>query len=221
MAPCHPWPMTPFESLCPARWSRCSRGFHRLAVDHACTRLSFAPLALARLHGQVEPDRLPQPVVAPLVEILRQRHWHPVEAIYSTAFTISRRSVLRDRPIRRGDGMNGSISAHPPSIRSLAYRGQSRRYSRRAFSVPCRNHPRTRAIRSGQALRQTSKGRLAPASQKGLAALAKPLESALSGRLRTASVIVRLPGDGIDAGAGFNHTTTCSNLGLVTRFYMR
>lgn len=47
----------------------CLSGLHRLAVDDARARLGLAPLAFAHSHGQMEPDRLPQPAVAPLVEI--------------------------------------------------------------------------------------------------------------------------------------------------------
>ena len=36
----------------------CFRCFHRLAIDHARTRLGLAPLEFARLHGQMEADRL-------------------------------------------------------------------------------------------------------------------------------------------------------------------
>ena len=43
--------------------------------------------------------------------------------------------------------------------------------------APCRNHPRTRALRSGQAVRQAQEGRVAQAPQKGLEAHPQPVES--------------------------------------------
>jgi hypothetical protein len=50
----------------------------------------------------------------------RSRHAPPDEAIYRSAFTTSRRSVLRGRPIRFGEGIKRAISAHSASVRSLA-----------------------------------------------------------------------------------------------------
>lgn len=40
--------------------------------------------------------------------------------MYKSAFTTSRRSVLRGRPMQLGDGINGSINAHAASVKSLA-----------------------------------------------------------------------------------------------------
>ena len=61
--------------------------------------------------------------------------WQPVVAMYGVAFITSRRSTVRGRPIRFGGGMKGATSAHSRSFGSLAQRGMSRRYPRRAASV--------------------------------------------------------------------------------------
>ncbi len=48
------------------------------------------------------------------------RHWQPAEAMSRIAFITSRKSAVRGRPCCRGGGRNGAISAHSPSVRSLA-----------------------------------------------------------------------------------------------------
>lgn len=50
----------------------------------------------------------------------KSRHAPPDEHIYNSAFTTSRRFVLRGRPMRFGEGICGTISAHSASVRSLA-----------------------------------------------------------------------------------------------------
>jgi hypothetical protein len=54
------------------------------------------------------------------------RHWQPVDARDRMALTTARKSTARGRPVRRGAGMNGAISAHASSFGSLAYRGDRR-----------------------------------------------------------------------------------------------
>ncbi len=50
----------------------------------------------------------------------RQAHWQPVDAMWRIAFITSRKSVVRGRPMRRGEGMEGPISARSRFVGSLA-----------------------------------------------------------------------------------------------------
>src|SRR5882762_3634053 len=63
------------------------------------------------------------------------RHWQPVRAIYKIASSTARKLVSRGRPNALRAGMEGSITAHSPSVRSLAYRCPARSYFGRVISV--------------------------------------------------------------------------------------
>jgi hypothetical protein len=104
-------------------------GFHALAVYHSRRWAGFTPLQFPHIHRQIEPDRLPQSAVAPIVkiplncriwrEVLRNlrpplensanalpgNDWQPVVAMSRTAFITSRKFVVRGLPIRFADGM--------------------------------------------------------------------------------------------------------------------
>ena len=56
------------------------------------------------------------------------RHWHPVLKTYMIPFITSRSSTWRLLPPRLAGGINGSISAHSSSVRSLGYRNALRSY---------------------------------------------------------------------------------------------
>ena len=47
------------------------------------------------------------------------RHSQPERTMYLIAFNISRKSVVRLRPVLAAPGINGSIAAHSASVRSL------------------------------------------------------------------------------------------------------
>src|ERR1700730_16996783 len=63
------------------------------------------------------------------------RHWQPVRAIYKIASSTARKLVSRGRPNALRAGMEGSITAHSASVRSLAYRCPARSYFGRVISV--------------------------------------------------------------------------------------
>src|SRR3984893_8513177 len=63
------------------------------------------------------------------------RHWQPVRAIYKIASSTARQLVSRGRPNALRAGMEGSITAHSASVRSLAYRCPARSYFGRVISV--------------------------------------------------------------------------------------
>src|SRR6185436_5041102 len=95
-------------------------------------------------------------VVAPQVEIVVHRaagggrsfgiarHWHPVLKTYMIPFITSRSSTWRLLPPRLAGGINGSISAHSSSVRSLGYRNALRSYRPRFFDVHIGDPPRIR-----------------------------------------------------------------------------
>ncbi len=124
-------------------------------ISEVLKERGVSTVALARTHGRMEPDRVPQLVVAPPVEIALHRRDRR-EVFPATGATGSRSrpyTAPHSRPRANwscagarygracpglrsgGGGVKGSIGAHSSSVRSLAYRGQSRRYSRRAVSV--------------------------------------------------------------------------------------
>src|SRR6266404_5902283 len=63
------------------------------------------------------------------------RHWQPVRAIYKIASSTARKLVSRGRPNALRAGIEGSITAHSASVRSLAYRCPARSYFERVISV--------------------------------------------------------------------------------------
>src|ERR1700737_1267666 len=75
------------------------------------------------------------------------RHWQPVRAIYKIASSPARKLVSRGPPNALRAGMEGSITAHSASVRSLAYRCPARSYFGRVISVhmlylgDCSTHP--------------------------------------------------------------------------------
>ena len=50
------------------------------------------------------------------------RHWQPVLRMYISPLTTSRRLTERLLPPGLAGGINGAISAHSSSVRSLSYR---------------------------------------------------------------------------------------------------
>src|SRR5678815_29144 len=72
------------------------------------------------------------------------RHWHPVLKTYMIPFITSRSSTWRLLPPRLAGGINGSISAHSSSVRSLGYRNALRSYRPRFFDVHIGDPPRIR-----------------------------------------------------------------------------
>ncbi len=65
----------------------------------------------------------------------------PSVAACAIAAILSRRSLLRGRPLRFGTGMTGTCGARSRSLRSIAWRGLSRRYARRACGRPPAGRP--------------------------------------------------------------------------------
>ena len=79
------------------------------------------------------------------VGLLIARHWHPVLKTYMIPFITSRSSTWRLLPPRLAGGINGSISAHSSSVRSLGYRNALRSYRPRFFDVHIGDPPRNQA----------------------------------------------------------------------------
>ena len=63
------------------------------------------------------------------------RYWLLVAAIQKSAFTTSRKSVVRGRLINPGKVRNGSINSHSSFVTSLAYRLLLRAHFPRVVSV--------------------------------------------------------------------------------------
>ncbi len=90
--------------------------------------VGFPPGLFSRRRHEAMIDHLHKPLVTPAEIFLhrrnggksfaRKRHGQPVEAIYKSAFTTSRKSVARGRPIRFAGGIDGN--QRPLSIRHVA-----------------------------------------------------------------------------------------------------
>src|SRR5258707_4203101 len=72
------------------------------------------------------------------------RTWSPSPETGDGRGITSRSSTWRLLPPRLAGGINGSISAHSSSVRSLGYRNALRSYRPRFFDVHMRDPPRIR-----------------------------------------------------------------------------
>ena len=88
---------------------------------------------------------------------------------------------------RLPQGLGRALQHHPRADRDL--RRDSALHRRRVQGIglaPCRNHPGTRALRQGQAIRQAEKGHLAPTPSTGLETHTQPLKSRCGRSMRVA-----------------------------------
>lgn len=127
----HDVPLTSMNAFAgvEAAWPAGLRCGGALAVNDRSAGLGPAPQLVARLAHQSPDDPAPKAGIPPSIKIALNcrvrrelaRQSPPLAAgTYKIAWTTSRRSTWRGRPMRRGGGSRRAISRHSASVMSLA-----------------------------------------------------------------------------------------------------